>query len=261
MRELYRKFGRTVRYENRTFVRIDEAGEAIEDGESFACRPIARREMPRFDLDCGELPAFAFERLVITEGIAEHEFGERKWREHTRRIHASLTHKQLRAIIDLGDFDFGEIATIAEALRRCGPERGAPPGIRLAPNVAAALLPWLVEVAPPNVRLLQTTRGVDGKGEPVVDGGMGWYRPSYRSRPVRAPLHLRIECGVTAIDEKLPRAIALLAPVDGLVLRVLCVDGPNVFPATIRVTRIDAAGPPLRWYPYGAGSFGSELML
>lgn len=262
MREVYRKFGRTVRFENGTTVRVEEAGEAVEDGETFTCRPIARRNLPDINLECGSLPPPSLiERVVITEGVAEHELADRKWSERTRRIHLSLVHENQRAIIDQADFDTTEITTIAAALQRCGKEREAPPRIRLAPNVTAALLPTLAKVAPPNIRIVQTAHGVDGKGEPLADGGSGWYRPSYRIRPIRMPFHLRIECDVQQIDGDLPRAIALLAPVDGLVVRLLCVDGNDVFPATVRVTRIDAAGPPVRWYPYGAGSFGSEMML
>jgi len=270
MPEIYRKFGRTVRYEHGVFVRVEESGEAIEDGETFsvgptlsrpgpAGEPVLRSDEVRATVDA--LRGFDFERLVVTEGVATHEFGDRRWTEHTRRIHASIAHPPHRAIIDLGDFDVSGIATIADAMRRCGAERDAPQRIRLAPNVSAALLPSLAGVAPPNVRVTQTAQGVDGKGEPIVDGGTGWYRPSYRARPVRLPFHLRAECDVTAIDDDLPRAVALLAPVDGLVLHVLCIDGDDVFPATVRVTRIDAVGPPVRWYPYGAGSFGSEMML
>jgi hypothetical protein len=66
---------------------------------------------------------------------------------------------------------------------------------------------------------------------------------------------------VTQIDSDLPRAVALLAPPDRLQLRALFVDGQDVFPATIRVARIDAVAEEARWYPYGAGSFGSEMML
>jgi hypothetical protein len=63
------------------------------------------------------------------------------------------------------------------------------------------------------------------------------------------------------IDRDIPEAVALLAPVAGLMLRVLVVDGRRVHPATIRVTRIDAAGHERAWYPYGGGAFGSEIML
>ena len=45
-------------------------------------------------------------------------------------------------------------------------------------------------------------------------------------------------------------------------LRVLCVDGDDVFPVTIDATRIDAVSrDEPAWYPYAAGSFGAEMML
>ena len=91
------------------------------------------------------------------------------------------------------------------------------------------------------------------------------YRPSYRVRPVRMPLQLRLECDVMAIDADRPRAVALLAPVSvvsgQLVVRVLVEDGDRAFPATVRVARIDAVSDQRTWYPYGGGSFGAEMML
>jgi hypothetical protein len=78
---------------------------------------------------------------------------------------------------------------------------------------------------------------------------------------VSTPLNLRLECDVDVIDRDVPEAIALLAPVTGLMLRVLVADGGRFYPTTIRVTRIDAVSPDRTWYPYGAGAFGSEIML
>jgi hypothetical protein len=279
MNEIYRKFGRTVRYENGTLVRVEEAGEAIETPDTFRCNPI--REAARFSAPVSTeevektidqirsmvKPPLVIERLVASEGLAEHEFGDRRWRETTRRVHLSIARPPHRAIIDLGDFDLADVQSAADALRNAGAERDAPQRLRLAPNVAAALLPSLVGIVPPNVHLTQTAGGLDGKGQPIDACSLGgapwpnWYRPSYRSRPLRAPFHLRAACDVTEIDENLPRAIALLAPPDGLTLRVLCVGGAEAFPATVHVSRIDAIASASRWYPYGAGSFGSEMML
>jgi len=218
------------------------------------------------------------ERLIVSHGIAEHECNGVRWQEETRRIHVSLTKKGIRVLIDRADFDLDPIERIARALGRSGAERDAPQRIRLAPNVAAALLPSLVGVAPPNVELWQTGGGFDGNGEEIHDfrvapatppassgtTGATWpnvFRPSYRFRPIRVPLNLRLECQVDLIDRDIPEAIALLAPVAGLILRVLVVDGRRVYPATIRVTRIDAVAGERTWYPYGAGAFGSEIML
>ena len=66
---------------------------------------------------------------------------------------------------------------------------------------------------------------------------------------------------MTEIDQERPRAIALLAPPAGLDLRVLVEDGGDVFPAAVRIARIDAVARETTWYPYGAGSFGAEMML
>ena len=40
---IYRKWGRTVRWENGTIVRVEEAGEAREEDGVFFARPIAER--------------------------------------------------------------------------------------------------------------------------------------------------------------------------------------------------------------------------
>ncbi len=281
MGEVYRKYGRTLRYENGTVVSIEEAGEAIEDAQTFTCRPIERSVgLPPIDAAAIETTVseihsiirapLSIERLIVSEGVAEHRFADRRWRETTRRVHIAITFRALRALVDLGDFDLDVIRVVAGKLPRAVPaEAGThtPPRIRLAPNVSAALLPSLVNVVPANVRLTQSAGGFDGKGQPVemcdVSRGQwpNWYRPSYRIRPIRAPFSLRAACDVTQIDEDLPRAIALLAPVERLSLSALCVHGQNVFSATVRIARIDAVSVTGRWYPYGAGSFGAEMMV
>ncbi len=77
---------------------------------------------------------------------------------------------------------------------------------------------------------------------------------------MRMPFHLRaIPFG--AIDRTAPRAVALLAPVERQTARVLCTDGRESWPATVGLRNIVAAGEPVRWYPYAAGSFGAEIML
>lgn len=275
MAERYRKYGRTIRFERGVFVRAEEAGEAVEEGGAFRCGPIARDvELPLVDASAIEATVreivsivrtpLAIERLVVTEGVAEHRFGDQGWRETTRRVHLAITHATRRVLIDRGDFDLDDVRSAAAALPRAGAQRETP-RIRLAPNVAAALLPPLVGLAPPNVRLLQSAGGIDGKGQVIEECDAAragnWYRPSYRVRPVRMPLNLRAHCAVTAIDEDLPRAIALLAPVDRLTLHVLCTHRDRVFPAQVRVSRIDAITESAQWYPYAAGSFGAEMML
>jgi hypothetical protein len=279
MSEVYRKFGRSLRYQNGTMVRSDEAGEAIEDTQTFTCRPIAHNvELPPIDSRAIDdtvrevhsivRAPLAIERLIVSEGIAEHQFGERRWRETTRRIHIAITFRSMRALIDLGDFDLADVRLISGALARAVRAEAhthTEARIRLAPNVAAALLPALIGVAPPNIQLMQSAGGFDGKGAPIetcdISNAPNWYRPSYRVRPVRAPFSLRASCDVTGIDEDVPRAIALLAPIERLTMSVLCVDGTDVFPATVRVARIDAISETTHWYPYAAGSLGAEMML
>lgn len=271
---IYRKSGSVVRWENGTLVGVTERGVAIEEGPLFECRPDAGPMLPPLDPTpvleavravqhaAGDI---AIERLIVSDGIAEHEYGSRHWSEQTRRIHLSLLRGRTRALLDLASFESGDVARVAEALSRLDDkERPAPPRLRLAPNVTAALLLSLIGLAPPNVRLLQSAAGIDGRGEEIIEAASGWpnwYRPSYRVRPLRMPLHLRLECDVAAIERDRPVAVALIAPVDRLTLRVLVDDGTRSFPATVRVTRIDAVGGERIWYPYGGGSFGAEMML
>lgn len=282
---IYRKRGSVARWENGTLVRVTECGIATERGELFECHPESSANFPHVEelrvveaaravqAAVGDV---AIERLIVIEGVAEHESiddNNLRWQEQTQRIHLSLTRARIRVLLDLGSFEMNDVARIATVLARTdGVERDAPPRLRLAPNVTAALLPALVGMAPPNVRLVQTAGGLDGYGNPIVetrvDGNMpwpNWYRPSYRVRPLRMPLQLRLECDVTEIDRDRPVAVALLAPVsvttDGILLRVLVDDGERAFPSTVRVARIDAVSDERTWYPYDGGSFGAEMML
>lgn len=288
---IYRKEGIIDRWENGTLVHVQESGVAVE-GDVFECYPApssegrrstdAAQPQPNSGEDIspsprrGELPqvaraihdlippGVAVERLILTEGVADHEYDDRTWREESRRLHLSLTRDRIRALVDLASFDLSPVATIANALSRLTSERPAPPRLRLAPNVTAALIPMLLSLAPPNIRLVQTATGIDGKGNLVEEAAgdwPNWYRPSYRVPPMRVPLHLRIECDVTEIDAGRPIAVALLASVHGPVLRVLVDDGSSAYPATVRIARIDAVASERVWYPYGAGSFGAEMML
>jgi hypothetical protein len=291
---IYRKHGTVARWENGTLIRVTECGIAIEEGDYFECRPDVecggngRMKAGRMK-DEGIGPAFSFfllhpsglhpsiasalqslrdvtfERLIITHGVADHECEGRTWREETDRIHASLTHGKLRALVDSTTRRLDDIITIANALQRAEQtEREAPPRLRIEPNVTAALLPHLVGRTPSNVRLVQSAGGVDGYGNDIVEAERDWpnaYRPSYRVRPVHMPLNLRLECASTGVDERAPRAIALLAPVTGLAIRVLIADDDDVYPATVAVERIQAVAADRVWYPYGGGSFGAALML
>lgn len=271
---IYRKRGSVVRWENGTLVRVAERGIAIEEGELFECRPDDSGEVPRVE-ESGVLEAVdavreaagdvAIERLIVVEGIAEHVWSAATaLQEKNRRIHLSLMRGRIRALLDLGSFDVADVARVAAVLARAeDAEREAPPRLRLAPNVTAALLPSLVGLAPPNVRLVQTAGGLDGYGQPIVGASGPWpnaYRPSYRIRPIRMPMQLRLECTVTEIERDRPVAVALLAPVSS-VLRVLVDDGERAYPSTVRLARIDAVSDERTWYPYGGGSFGAEMML
>lgn len=264
---IYRKHGTVVRWENGTRIRVSESGAAREEGELFECWPIERTGGTAFDADAAaasldgvaaRAAAIRFERLILSEGHADHEYGSRRWREHTRRLHASLTRGRLRVLIDQATFDLAYIETVAEALARAEEnEADAPKRIVLEPHVAAALLPLLPDV-------VQTAGGTDGYGNPVAEAKGEWpsfFRPSYRFRPVRMPHNVRLEREEAEIDSELPRAVALLAPPGREALRVLVAARGRVFPATLPVRPVLAVGPAREWYPFGAGSFGAEMVL
>lgn len=277
MSEIYRKRGRVARHENGQTILVEEAGEAIEIGREFEARPLKETaELPPVDAGAVERVAReigrivkpnAIERLIVSEGVAEHEFNGVRWSESTRRIHLSIAHRDFRLLVDRGDFELGDIERAARALENVQAEREPPPRIRARPNVSAALLPSLPTIAPPNIELWQMAGGTDGKGAPVRDEPItappwtNWYRPSYRVRPVRMPFNLRAHCEIKVIDADVPEAVAILAPVDGIVMRVLIADRGISYPATVRISRIDAVADEVTWYPYGAGAFGARMML
>lgn len=264
---IYRKRGTAIRWENGTRIRVTECGWARE-GELFECAPdvAAPPPPPLADLPpppSPDLPrGVALERFIVSRGIAEHEYGGARWTEETDRVHVALTRGALRVLFDATSAQLGEVAAIADALARASGQEGpAPPRLRLARNVTAAVLPALVGVAPPNVRLLQTAGRIDGYGRRVAEETVHFYRPSYRLRPVQMPFDLRLECDVTEIEEDRPLAVALLGPVESLVAPLLIRHGERVWPARVAIHRIDAVSGDRRWYPYGAGSFGAEMML
>lgn len=268
---IYRKRGSVVRWENGTLLRVTENGVAIEEGERFECRPEQSASLRVVD-SAGVLAtvrrihelagALSIERLIVMEGVAEHECEGREWTEETSRFHLSIVHGELRALIDSATRRLDDIEAIAKALARAEScEREPPAHLRLAPCVTAALLPALGAGG----RVVQTAGGVDGYGHPIIESAgdewPNWYRPSYRMRPVRMPLNVRIECEVAGTDSTLARAIALLAPPQGNRARVLIVDGDRVYPSQIQVTGVVSSAPERIWYPYGGGSFGAELVL
>ncbi|HEV7921834.1 MAG TPA: hypothetical protein VGR02_13680 [Thermoanaerobaculia bacterium] len=259
---IYRKRGRVVRHENGALLRIAEAGEAVERGVAFECRPL-REEVTLPEIDAARLIETAqairqlpnIERVIISEGIAEHEYGDARWTDETRRMHVAVAAHRVRAVLDFASFDVAPVARVAEVLARGVREAAAPERIRLAPNVAASLLPSLIGL----IEIEQVAEGVDGNGEPVeaieLTNGMqwpNWFRPSYRIRPLPMPFHLRAR-PFGAIDDAAPEAIGLVGA-----RRVLLEDGSLV---PIRLDRIHGVGKPDGWYPYGAGSFGAYVML
>ena len=255
---IYRKQGHVVRWENGTLLRVTESGAAREQDDLFECWPEPERRAHQrragFSLPMDRLKPVLrlpmLERVIVSRGYAEHEYGDKRWSEHTYRFHASLVHNDLRVLVDREE----DLEPIAQALQRTEREREAPKHLRLAPNVTAAVLPFLQQAR-------QTAGGVDGYGTPVTETSVNFYRPSYRIRPVRMPFNLALESTITVIDEDLPRAIALLEPVRGLTLRVLVQHRRGVHPATVTVTRIEAVANERIWYPYAAGSFGAEMMF
>jgi hypothetical protein len=259
--------------EHGTIVIVRESGEAREIGREFIAESRAVPDRDEDDTPLIERVTHAakrfhaalgttrVERLVITEGIAHHQYGDRRWSERAQRVHLSIVNRTHRALIDRADFEIDPILTIANALARMQGEREID-RVRLAPNVAAAILPSLVGM----IGIEQTPAPHDGCGAPIErtrvtsDLPPNVYRPSYRIRPVRAWHNLRaIPFGT--VDASAPRAIALLAPPGNLSLRVLCVDGDDAFAATVRVTQIRAVGESETWVPYAAGALGAEMML
>jgi len=272
--EVYRKRGRVIRYEHGHVIRSVESGEAVDDGRVFRAMPIALPTLPEFvsegativrEIEAMVAAPLEIERLIVVEGVSEHECGDVRWSENTKRVHVSVAHRALRVIVDLADFDLADLRHAVDALARAGAERDAPKRVRLAQNVSAALLPSVVGTNV--VDVWQSAADHDGKGLPVEEQRLtnppwpNWFRPSYRIAPVRMPLHLRAVASSEDIDAELPEAVALLSPVAGNVLHVLCSDGGLVYPTTVTVERVLAAKSATRWYPYGAGSFGAELLV
>jgi hypothetical protein len=248
---VYRKWGRTVRVENGVVVRVEEAGEAVEEGGEFVVRPIAeRRELPEVRISNFE---FRNERLLAVEGAAIHEVNGVTWTEHTRRLHLSIAQPPFRMLIDQASFDVD--AALLETFARIGGWREAPRRLLLAPRVAATVLHAL-----PIARAQRAGEHPDGYGQPVetraVEGEPpNWWRPSYRVRPVRAWFNLAA-LPFGRLDDAAPRAVARLGDED-----VLVVDGSEVYAAPLRPGRVLAVGAAAEWFPYGAGVWGADMLL
>jgi len=276
MTEVYRKVGRVIRYENGIVIAVSESGEAFEKDGVFQARPFVQKiaqtraltpsaiayveqyvAQVRLSVRSGRI-----ERFIASAGVATHEINGSNWSEESRRVHLSLVNRPLRALIDLASFDVEIIKAVADALARVGAEREVK-RIRLAPNVSAALLPSLIG----ELAMEQSGGGFDGRGQRIEtravthDPPPNWYRPGYAVRPLRAWMNIRA-LPFGRIDHDAPIAIALLEPIHGTSLRVLCIDGDDVFPTTVdgsHIASVSRAEPV--WYPYAAGSFGVEMML
>ena len=246
----YRKWGRTVRWENGVVVRVEEAGEGLENGE-FVARPISeRRELPEVRSSKFELRS---ERVVASEGIAIHEIDGVTWTERTRRLHLAVVQPPFRILIDQASFDID--AQLLEAFTRIEGRRETPPRLTLAPRVAAAILHTL-----PVALAQRAGEHPDGYGRPVetcaAEGEPpNWWRPSYRVRPVRAWFNLTA-LPFGRLDESAPRAVAVL---DGG--EVLVVDGDRVYAAPLNPGRVLAVGGAAEWYPFGAGVWGADVLI
>jgi len=240
---IYRKWGRSVRWENGTIVRVEEAGEAREENGVFFAAPIDHGVIPSVSegspahvvavaegiLRCAQDDT-RVERAIITDGIALHECDGVRWHEETRRVHVALTRKPWRVLVD----DAEEVARVASALARCEGVRDFD-HILVAPHVAKQLIDHV------RVDREQTAGGLDGYGRPIeqrrVEGEPpNFYRPSYRVRPVRRWLNVRA-LPFGTIDLSTPLAIALVDPATALVEH----DG-RAFVAPLRLDRVTAVG-------------------
>jgi hypothetical protein len=247
----YRKWGRSVRWENGTIVRMDEAGEAVERDGEFIAHPIAeRRELPEVRIPKLELRS---ERVILSEGVAVHEIDGVTWTERARRMHISMVNAPFRMLLDQATFDVPH--DLLELFARVEGRSEPPSRMTLAPRVAASILHSL------EIDLAQRAgEHPDGEGRPVetcaAEGEPpNWYRPSYRVRPVRAWFNLTA-LPFGAVDDATPRVVARLGGDD-----VLVVDGDRVYAAALQPGRVLAVGGAAEWYPFGAGVWGADLLI
>ncbi len=236
---IYRKWGRVVRWENGTIVRVEEAGEAREENGMFVAQPIAHRVIPSAGegspahvvalaegiLRCAQDDT-KIERVIVSFGVALHECDSVGWHEETQRLHVALTRRPWRVLVD----DVDLVQRVAGALARCEGEKDfehvlVPPHLKIDADCEREQQPG----------------GLDGYGRPIerrrVEGEPpNFYRPSYRTRPVRRWMNVRAQPFGT-VDVSAPKAIAL---VDGG--KVLVEHDGRVFVTQLRVGRVIAAG-------------------
>ncbi|MEO6259386.1 MAG: hypothetical protein ABIP63_03515 [Thermoanaerobaculia bacterium] len=275
MSDVYRKWGRVARWEHGVLVRAAEAGESRETAGEFRVEPMQIRDapetLPEPDVEAVERAAkkiltaveqpLAIERLIVTEGVSLHQFGQVQWQERVRRVHLSIARRPFRMLIDAAGFELDGSLLAAFAGMTLEPGRPST-RIILEPRVSAAFL----SAGPGQLALEQARGQLDGRGQQILDSPVSsdlppnWYRPSYRVRPVRSWFNLRAVPHGT-IDPSIPRAVALLSfPMEGRI-HALCVEEEVASPRWISAGRITAAGPPAEWYPYGAGCWGADMLL
>lgn len=236
------------------------------------------------------------DRLTLTDGVASHEVStsgaRRVWSDAQARLHVTLVNRaaRARAFVDLGSaggdpIDGRPIAHAAGALANVRPVRDeAVAPLRLEPAVAAALLAALAPLPAlaGDARIEQhpfERLPFDGSGNRIdrvpspVDDWPNTYRPSYRIAPKTMPLHVRL-AGAFGTPSGAPpfTAVALAAAPavtrDGVALQMIvaCEDGSARVVGVHETAkgwldRITAAGPPVAWFPAGAGVFGCVIDL
>jgi len=295
----------------KTAFSIEESGVAVLEKQHFRCFPAEDTAEisppPREELEAvvervqlmvrGPL---TIERLIAISGVSAHEFraGEEhnRWNETAARLHVSVADRStgLRLLLDLGSsspasLHFREFHEPLEALRMITPALKPTrcSTLRLRPAVAAALWPALIANQPARQALdfVQRTSEImpfDGKGRHVVEGSLSrfrlsaewpnFFRPSYRVRPLRAPLGIDLHLPHKSTVNEGFDALALLAPCraldDSIRADLLCRDPDGRSFAATAVMKsetwkatIAGTGDQARWYPFSGGSFGRETEL
>jgi hypothetical protein len=287
---LYRKEGQTIRAEfsrgTLSILNVSERGLAIERNGFFE----SRQEPAEISVDAPGDPTVAgmandlkgdpaVERFTILSGSAIHSIeGGNQWNERFGRMHISMVNREhrVRVMLELGGesldhFDMALIDLVRTALQQSFVEEPPPfHAVRLLPHVAAALTTAGDSIAE------QSTHPAfrfDGDGKEILPARSApWpnrFRPSYRSRPIPMPFHLRMRPrGVDSSVEV--TAIAISDPFrrvgDTVTGSVLCTNSRNVFVAPLILDaqsedRIRYVSDKMTWFPYRAGVWGSDTIV
>lgn len=238
------------------------------------------------------------ERLTITHGSTRHAITRDdtliNWTEQSVRAVVSLVNRArgVRCVMQTGggpqvsDLRFEEIERVSRCLggfERREVKSGAVT-IRFAPGVAASLWPFLIQGSGrrvSNVSIWQDTHPdtpLDGAGREIVPFEIqgqtlsNVYRPSYRRPAYPAAFHLRVK-GLEASAQGEWRAVAALSSPrrEGNMLTVglLCTNADDdasfgfqvAMPVQAWMQGIRSVGEGAIWYPYDAGSYGSETVI